>query len=646
MKVLKLVFLNFLFLTLTVACQQQSETPEPLDYGYLSLNLSLTIASEPANGRTLAVNTDDFRVTIFAADGTEVMMFDPFSTAPAEVQLPTGEYYVEAHSNNLVDAAFENPYYFGRSDNFTIDKEELKSIDIEAELANTKVAINYSANVVNTFHSYTGTVTVVSSGASLFYGQGETREGYFLTSPLDVEVNLSYTKLDGTTIDRTYTASIADPKPKTLYNINVDATLEDGKVVFNITVDEGFDTVDIELGGAEVSSFSPWSRNYGSSSYDNPDGGIIATRDGGYLVAVQTSMADFDVPEFRGVADIWVFKVDADGVLLWSKVLGGSNIDFIGGLVEGENGYLVVGSTQSSDGDVSQRFGSMDAWLVMLNVDGSIAWEKSYGSQYYEMAYAAVATSDGGFAVTGNSNQVTDMWIFKIDALGNMEWENTFGGNSAVATANDIVAVNDGYLACGFIDVNGNRDFYIAKVDLAGDEVWQRQYGGSGSDEAKALIDVGDGYVVTGWTSSADGDVTGYHGGNDLWVIKLAVDGSLEWQKSIGGSDQETGYDIDISYDNNIVITGDAGSNDGDLTNVQPYIGAQYWLVKISPSGQMLWNHTYGRGFSTGFAKSHDGGYILSGSAFNLSGTVSVPGGHGNSDVWLLKVDQDGIYQP
>jgi hypothetical protein len=246
MKALKTLLLSFLFLA--VACHQQSETPEPLDYGYLSLNLSLTITSEEANGRTLAVNTDDFRVTIFAADGTEVMVFDPFSSAPAEVSLPTGEYYVEAHSNNLVDAAFENPYYFGRSDNFTIDKEELKSIDIEAELANTKVAINYSANVVNTFHSYTGTVTVVSSGASLFFAQGETREGYFLSSPLDIEVNLSYTKLDGTTIDRTFTASIADPQPKTLYNINVDATLEDGKVVFNITVDEEFDTVEIDLG--------------------------------------------------------------------------------------------------------------------------------------------------------------------------------------------------------------------------------------------------------------------------------------------------------------------------------------------------------------------------------------------------------------
>ncbi|MEQ9375459.1 MAG: DUF4493 domain-containing protein [Imperialibacter sp.] len=300
MKALKALLLSFLFLT--VACQQQSETPEPLDYGYLSLNLSLTITSEPANGRTLAVNTDDFRVTIFAADGTEVMVFDPFSSAPAEVSLPTGEYYVEAHSNNLVDAAFENPYYFGRSDNFTIDKEELKSIDIEAELANTKVAINYSANVVNTFHSYTGTVTVVSSGASLFYAQGETREGYFLTSPFDIEVNLSYTKLDGTTIDRTFTASIADPQPKTLYNINVDATLEDGKIVFNIIVDEGFDTVDIDLGDATGNPNANWAP--GDEWIDERDGEAYGTVEIGSQVWMNENLRAVAYPDGEPIPEV------------------------------------------------------------------------------------------------------------------------------------------------------------------------------------------------------------------------------------------------------------------------------------------------------------------------------------------------------
>ncbi len=234
--------------TFTISCQEPENEPGPTDFGYLSMSITLTVTSEEANGRLDAVNTDDFRVTIFEAGGTEVIVFDPYSSAPSEVALPSGEYYVEAHSNNLVDAAFDNPYYFGRSANFTIDKEETTTIDIEPELANTKVAILYSENVENTFDAYTGTAEVIATGATLFYAQGETREGYFVTSPLEIVVDLSYTKLDGTTIDKSFTTTIDDPQPKTLYNINVDATLVDGVIGFNITVDETFDVVDIDLG--------------------------------------------------------------------------------------------------------------------------------------------------------------------------------------------------------------------------------------------------------------------------------------------------------------------------------------------------------------------------------------------------------------
>ncbi|MEQ8556383.1 MAG: DUF4493 domain-containing protein [Cyclobacteriaceae bacterium] len=237
--------------------RQDQETPEPTDFGYLSMNISVSITSEPASGRVAAVPTDDWKVTIFdASDDSEVVVFDPYSSAPSEVQLPTGEYYVEAHSNNFMEAAFENPYYFGRSANFMIDKEELTPIDINAELANSKVAINYSSNVTSTFNQYTGAVTVVSTGATLPYAQGETREGYFVSEPLAVVVDLSYTKLDGTFITRQFTASI-DAQPKTLYSINVDATLEDGEIVLNINVDESFNTEEINIGDIVVVTPDP-----------------------------------------------------------------------------------------------------------------------------------------------------------------------------------------------------------------------------------------------------------------------------------------------------------------------------------------------------------------------------------------------------
>ncbi len=250
------------------ACQHnEQETPEPTDFGYLSMNIAVTITSEPASGRVEAVSTDNWRVTIFSAiDDSEVMVFDPYASAPSEVSLPTGEYYIEAHSNNFQEAAFENPYYFGRSDNFTIDKEELKTIDIDAELANSKVAINYSPNVTSTFDTYTGAVTVVNSNTTLVYGQGETREGYFVSEALFVVVDLSYEKLDGTFITRQFTADI-DAQPKTFYNINVDASLEDGKIVLNINVDETFDEVDIQLGDVVVVSPDPNTAVFDSEVY-------------------------------------------------------------------------------------------------------------------------------------------------------------------------------------------------------------------------------------------------------------------------------------------------------------------------------------------------------------------------------------------
>ncbi len=233
------------------ACvQHMPEDFESQAFGYLALGISVEVESEPASGRIATVNTDNFQVTIFQADGTEYLVIEPFSSAPPEVQLPVGEYYVEATSNDLVEAAFDSPYYFARSDNFTIDKEELKTIDIEAKLANCKVAINFSSEVTSVFDAYSGQVEVVSTGTTLAYAQGETREGYFVIEPLAVEVYLSYTKLDGTTIDRTFNTSIDDPQPATLYNINVDATLEDGQIVFNLTVDESVDTVNIDLGGS------------------------------------------------------------------------------------------------------------------------------------------------------------------------------------------------------------------------------------------------------------------------------------------------------------------------------------------------------------------------------------------------------------
>ncbi len=232
------------------ACTEEPPNLNVIETGFLGVNITLEVESENASGRTETVNVDDLRVEIFETSDltTSVQSFDPFSSAPTQIELETGEYVVTASSNNLVEAGFESPYHLGTSENFTIDKEEVSSVDVTVGLANSIVVFNYSENVVNDFTSYTGQVTVVSSGTTLTFVQGETRPAHFASGEdLAVDVMLSYTKLDGSTIDRSFSTTITDPLPQTQYNINVDASLEDGQIALNVLVDNSVDEIDVDL---------------------------------------------------------------------------------------------------------------------------------------------------------------------------------------------------------------------------------------------------------------------------------------------------------------------------------------------------------------------------------------------------------------
>ncbi len=246
----------FLLFLVTECDRPESPTPVLTEYGYLSLSVALQIEALPASGRAEAVSPDNFIVTIYNADdGTIAEQWNTYLEVPEEVQLPTGTYYVTA--TNLAepeDAAFEQPWYYGESEVFTIDKEEQKIISLTCTLANCKISFSYSQNVLANFTNWNATATIDDgnrTGAFLEWIQSDASEGYFLTDlPIDIEVYLEYIKLTDTdqSITRTFSTTIDDPQPATHYLINVDAALEDGEIVININVDEGFETVEISLG--------------------------------------------------------------------------------------------------------------------------------------------------------------------------------------------------------------------------------------------------------------------------------------------------------------------------------------------------------------------------------------------------------------
>jgi hypothetical protein len=132
-------------------------------------------------------------------------------------------------------------------------------------------------------------------------------------------------------------------------------------------------------------------------------------------------------------------KIDAEGSLLWEHSYGGSGIDIAQDIAKTtDGGYVVAGSTISTDGDISMSHGGSDVWVIKIDNNGALLWEKTYGGSGFDAAEGIEPTVDGGYIISGNSKSMdqdlsfnageNDMWLLKIDALGSPVWQRSFGG--------------------------------------------------------------------------------------------------------------------------------------------------------------------------------------------------------------------------
>ena len=169
---------------------------------------------------------------------------------------------------------------------------------------------------------------------------------------------------------------------------------------------------------------------------------------------------------------------------------------------------------------------------------------------------------------------------------------------------------------------------------------WQQLYGGSGADSGFSIAPTADGgYIVLGRTLSNDVQVSGNHGLHDLWVIKIDAIGGLEWQRCLGGSDIEEPGDIEQTPDGGYVLIGRTSSNDGDVSQLSG--DRDIWVVRLTPTGEMLWERSYGgTGIEAGrWLQIQPNGDIL---LFGNTTSPELPGYHGGGDLWLGLIDQNG----
>ena len=406
---------------------------------------------------------------------------------------------------------------------------------------------------------------------------------------------------------------------------------------------------------AQASSLS-WQKPLGGSGSDESYT-IGSTSDGGVVVAGLTLSNNGDVSVNYGSFDMWVVKLQANGTIEWQKSLGGSSDDVANSIQQtNDGGYIVAGYTFSNNGDVSGNHGSSDCWIVKLNANGSLAWQKTFGGTGNDYAKSITQTNDNGFViaaysasndgnVTGNHGN-TDYWILKLDAAGTLQWQKSLGG-TAQDVATGIQQTDDGYVVAGWSNSNngditgahGDMDYWIVKLDLNGNLVWQKSLGGSSNDQVFSITKNNEEeYIVAGLSASNDGDVTENHD-SDFWIVKLSASGNIIWQKTLGGSGVDRASDI-IPVNGGYVVAGWTEASNGDVSENQG--GWDYWITKIDFSGNLIWQKTLGgSGNDQAYSiqPSLDGGYFVSGVTFSNDGDVI--GNHGQADYWVVKLDTD-----
>ncbi|OLD11308.1 MAG: hypothetical protein AUI93_04795 [Crenarchaeota archaeon 13_1_40CM_3_52_10] len=363
-----------------------------------------------------------------------------------------------------------------------------------------------------------------------------------------------------------------------------------------------------------------WQFAYGGKA-DSGACCVQETHDNGFIVAGQTSV--FGV----GLQNVWVLKLDHLGNVEWQNAYGGAKAESVSSVQDTPDGGFIVAGDATSFGA-----GATDAWLLKLDENGNVQWQKTYGGTAIDHALSVGLTSDGGFIVAGTTNSFgagfVDAWVFKVDESGNVQWQKTYGGPGidhalSVGLTSDggfIVAGTTNSFGAGFVDA------WVFKVDESGNVQWQNTYGGTGEDFAASVQQTSDGgFIVAGTTSSFQGAPFGPLNG---WIFKLSTTGSLEWSKTYGGSSYNPLYSVEETSDGGFVAAGvtNLGSVNGDAR-----------VLKLDETGNVEWQHTYG-GASIDVANSvretRDDGFVVAGATESFAA--------GQSDAWVLKLDEQG----
>jgi hypothetical protein len=404
-----------------------------------------------------------------------------------------------------------------------------------------------------------------------------------------------------------------------------------------------------------------WQRSFGSTNEDHVLG-AVQTNDNGYIVAgiSVNSAGDSASIGNHGDLDGLVIKVDSSGNVIWKKFFGGSDREDINGIKQTVDGnYIVYGTTQSTNGDLSQNTLPYAQWLLKINDNGDIIWSKTIQVNFEYSSYGLTTLSTGEFLLIGtiywndttfNNTLSYDMTAVLLDSTCNVIWQNMYGGSS-IEQGFKCLEANDGTLMLAGINYSNNNectsnhgiaDIWAVNIDHSGNLLWQKSVGGVDSEESIGIVqDANDNYYIAGFAQSNSFDVSGNHGNKDIWLVKLSPTGTFLKQKCLGGIYTDIASEIAINQAGNLIVSGNTGSSDGDVTF--NHGNSDFWVLELDTAFNILWEKCYGgTSYETSYSiiPTNDGGNLVVGGSRSLDGDVT---GHTpnvtSNDFWVVKLN-------
>ncbi|MCY7410169.1 MAG: hypothetical protein LH473_07840, partial [Chitinophagales bacterium] len=410
-----------------------------------------------------------------------------------------------------------------------------------------------------------------------------------------------------------------------------------------------------------------WQHPIGGSK-DDTFRGMRLTEDGGCVVTGYAFSSDSDLTKNNGKADVLTAKLNSLGNIEWINTFGGSKEDWGRHIsITADNGYIVCGHAESSDFDVTGNKGQKDAWLLKFDHEGNLEWKKTFGGSGVDIAYKVYQLSTNGFIffggttskngdVSGNHGNA-DYWVVQIDSIGNIQWQKCYGGvdheeGSSLSPTSDGGYITSGWSNSNSGDVSGNHggfDVWVNKIDHLGNLEWARSYGGSGDDAARDAKETYDGgFIISGFTNSDNGDVqSGYRGGQDVWVIKTDAFGNIQWERALGGSQEELAFAVTLAPDSTgYFVCGHERSEAGDGDITFHWGDLDWWIIKLDMNGNILWQKSLG-GTSDDKAREilqrgTGGDYWVAG--YENVNNGDVYGANGGFDGWVVRLCEQQTY--